>query len=576
MTDKDPDIDRDDESREELIGKVLDHRYRIISVLGEGGVGVVYRAEHIKLGREVAVKVLMREYADKMQLRLRFEREARAMAALTHPNIVQVTDFGVWSGLPFLVMELIEGPTLKELIASGPLRPDTVVSLSRQILKAAAFAHGQGLVHRDLKPSNIILRNQPDGSMSISILDFGFAKFMTDDKERVGPQLTSTGMVFGTPAYMAPEQAAGQPADDKADLYSIGLMIFEMIAGQKPFEGDMTELLRHHLLSPPPLLSKTCTHINVPTVVDEFFQRALAKKSSDRFQSAEEMLATLEPLLVAGASSRPEHPTSPAESAKTILASSEELEAVDLDGSEYPGARRPSAVLERLSNLPASLSSKNALMITLIIAGVLLLAVFIVPMTVCLVCSADEDTSQEDSTGGAAGHEASGDETPREEGDRTPGGDEAARPAEDVGYGPWDDPNEPDFLTEAHNALDAGQRLNDRQVRQLRSYAMSNRDDPRPLLLLARYRLSRGNLTDAIDRYERAYNADPLSRRDPQMLTDLVTLSKSRSVGRRAGLAIKRIYGAQALDHIDRALAEPNLRSDDERRLRQLRDELSQ
>ena len=241
MTPMDPDLEREDEDededeeREELIGKVLDHRYRIISVLGEGGVGVVYRAEHIKLGREVAVKVLMREYADKMQLRLRFEREARAMAALTHPNIVQVTDFGVWSGLPFLVMELIEGPTLKELMASGPLQPEVVVSLSRQLLKAAGFAHGQGLVHRDLKPSNIILRDQTDGSTSISILDFGFAKFVTEDKDRVGPQLTSTGMVFGTPAYMAPEQAAGQPADDKADLYSVGVMLFEMISGREAF-----------------------------------------------------------------------------------------------------------------------------------------------------------------------------------------------------------------------------------------------------------------------------------------------------------------------------------------------------
>jgi serine/threonine-protein kinase len=281
-----------------LIGRLIDNRYRIGSVLGRGGVGVVYRAEHVKLRRDVAVKVLQREVAAKTEHRRRFEREAQVMAALQHPHIVQVTDFGLWAGLPYIVMELLEGRTLKEWLDEGPLPLETALEVSRQLLGTVAFAHNQGLIHRDLKPGNVMLRTRPDAAIDIAILDFGFAKFVNDEAGSFGPQLTVSGVAFGTPSYISPEQAMAKDVDARADLYAVGVSMFEMFAGRKPFEGDPLELLRAHVTAPRPRFGEVAAHLRVGPEVDAFFEKALARDREERFQTADEMLLALERDLV--------------------------------------------------------------------------------------------------------------------------------------------------------------------------------------------------------------------------------------------------------------------------------------
>lgn len=281
-----------------LVGRLIDNRYRIASVLGGGGMGVVYRAEHVKLRREVAVKVLRREVASKTHFRLRFEREAQVMAALSHPHVVQVTDFGLWAGLPFIVMELVEGRTLLDRLLEGALTLEEALEVSRQLLATLAFAHGRHLVHRDLKPANVMLRSRPDESIDVAILDFGFAKFVDEEAGRLGPQLTATGVTFGTPSYISPEQATGQAVDARADLYALGVVMFEVLSGRKPFEGDPLELLRAHVTAPRPRFGELATHLRVGPEVDAFFAKALARDREARFQSADEMLAALERQLV--------------------------------------------------------------------------------------------------------------------------------------------------------------------------------------------------------------------------------------------------------------------------------------
>ncbi len=197
-----------------LLGRVLEGRYRIAGVLGSGGVGVVYRAEHIKLGRSVAVKLLQPEYAGSDSLRQRFEREATALAAVAHPHIVPVTDYGIAGDMPYIVMELLCGETLEHRLArEGALAPDVAFAVTSQALAALSFAHQGGLIHRDLKPGNVFLQSVPDVDVHVRILDFGLAKFVTGERSSQGPALTRTGSIFGTPAYMAPEQAVGAETD---------------------------------------------------------------------------------------------------------------------------------------------------------------------------------------------------------------------------------------------------------------------------------------------------------------------------------------------------------------------------
>jgi len=277
-----------DESPDPLLGRELDGRYRLQARLGEGGLGVVYRARHLRLERDFAIKVLQPEYAQNESLRARFEREAKALGALTHPGVVGVTDFGIDGLSPFLVMELLEGATLDQCM---PLPDARALAILRDVLGAVAFAHGLGLVHRDLKPANVFLQALPEGEERVRVLDFGLAKFL-DQSE--GAALTKPGATLGTPAYMSPEQTLGGAASPRNDVYSLGILLFELLAHERPFRGVGGDLMRQHLLVPVPSLGEKRPDLPALVPLDAIVQRACAKAPAERYADAAEMRTALD------------------------------------------------------------------------------------------------------------------------------------------------------------------------------------------------------------------------------------------------------------------------------------------
>jgi serine/threonine-protein kinase len=267
-----------------MIGTELEGRYRIEAELGAGGVGSVYRGLHLKLGRTVAIKVLKPEYGASPELRQRFEREARALATLSHPNIVAVTDSGVAGDTPYLVMELLQGETLADRVRRGPLDPDEAFRIAADLVAALGFVHDHGLVHRDVKPGNVFLQNVGTGPALVRLLDFGLAKFVAPDAG--GRAITRAGQVFGTPTYMAPEQVAGQDADVRADVYAVGIILFEMLAGKAPFRGNLTEVMRQHLMEELPLLESVNPERAASPELAALLKRATEKTRAERFANA--------------------------------------------------------------------------------------------------------------------------------------------------------------------------------------------------------------------------------------------------------------------------------------------------
>ena len=277
---------------EGLVGAVLDGRYKVIEPIAEGAMGCVYRAERLKLGRAVAIKLMHEELPDQLSSRERFEREAKLMALLEHPHCVSVIDFGVHDGKPFLVMDLVRGTSLLDVIArSGALDVPRAAELTRQILSGLAHAHELGIIHRDIKPANLMLTTTTGLGEQIRILDFGLAR----PTEPTSTKLT-TGIAVGTPNYMAPEQCQGQQVDERTDLYAVGVVLFEMLTGKKPFlADDPVAVVRKHMKDPPPTLAAVA-----PGDYGDFeavVACALAKAPADRYASAHDMSAAIDAAL---------------------------------------------------------------------------------------------------------------------------------------------------------------------------------------------------------------------------------------------------------------------------------------
>lgn len=273
-------------------GRVIDGRYRIEKLLGEGAVGVVYRALDAKTGHHVAVKIWLDESLDE-QTRGRFTREATALTTLQHPNIVEVYGYGVIDNSPYIAMEMLVGSTMENKLADGePLDPGYVFHIGRQMLEALAFAHSRAVVHRDLKPDNVFVVEKPGSMPQVKLLDYGLAKFLTPDEDPVGKALTVMGMVMGTPLYMAPEQAMGGKIGLTTDVYSAGCVLFELFTGRLPFmEESQGELMRAHMISPVPKLAEAAENkIRVVPELQAFIERAMGKSPDKRFQNAGEML----------------------------------------------------------------------------------------------------------------------------------------------------------------------------------------------------------------------------------------------------------------------------------------------
>ena len=233
-------------------------QYRVTGMIGRGGMGAVYAAEHSLLGRQAAIKVLLPDLSQKQDVVQRFFNEARAATAIRHPGIIEIYDFG-WTpdGAAFIVMERLDGETLGRRASRVRLRWQAVLSIARQIAGALAAAHAKGIVHRDLKPDNVFLVPDPEvpGGERIKLLDFGIAKLAVDSTS--SSNVTKTGAVMGTPTYMAPEQCRGVAVDHRADLYALGCVIYELCSGRPPFLGEGTgDVLAAHIHLPVPPLSR--------------------------------------------------------------------------------------------------------------------------------------------------------------------------------------------------------------------------------------------------------------------------------------------------------------------------------
>jgi eukaryotic-like serine/threonine-protein kinase len=276
------------------IGKTIQDRYRIEEQLGAGGVGAVYRARHLALDRSVALKVLRKQHNERWVSRQRFEREARELAKLSHSNIVAISDCGIDGDTPFLVMELLEGKSLEARLREGPLPVGVALGFALELLEGLSFMHGRGLVHRDIKPGNVFLEQREQGAARLKILDFGLAKLVVQGADH---SVTRSGEVLGTPAYMAPEQATGEPTDARTDVYAVGLLLFEMLVGRRPFRGVDSEVLRQQLIEAMPLLSDTLPKERLSRELDVVLQKATAKEKSKRFPDAKAMASALEEVL---------------------------------------------------------------------------------------------------------------------------------------------------------------------------------------------------------------------------------------------------------------------------------------
>lgn len=549
----------------EFIGTVLDGRYRIEDVLGTGGVGVVYRAEHLKLQRPVAVKVLHERLGNIDELRRRFEREGQALSALSHPNVVSVNDYGISDGTPYLVMELLEGRTLADLIDDdGPPPIEDAIEIQRQILRGLAFAHDKGIVHRDLKAANVFLQALPDAPNHVKILDFGLAKIFTTGDGVGEPTLTKSGTILGTPAYMPPEQATGASVDVRADVYSAGVVLFEILTGRYPFEASArAEMLRAHLLTPMPDPEEWRPGLSLSPELNALLNTAMQKERSDRFADAAEMLAALDALpetpatFDADRSSREvSRPSSPRDEQVTMAA----------DGSgEGP--------------LRAGLSLERVLPIAAVGLGVILLGF----AAVLLFGSPD------DGAGETAEDEAVIDpalpmlEDPRNPGadpDPAPGLDPAANAGDDIeddfeddgldddpealvddadawplARDPFDQPL-PEGLRRFHRRVRQGQGLSARDRRNVGRLQRTMPGDARASLILAHHFVDIAYFRDAVDRYERVVAIDHSARGDRRMLPDLLRMAQSPTVAEPAADLIVHAFGSEARTAVELAMEE--------------------
>jgi serine/threonine protein kinase len=273
--------------------RMIADKYRLDRLLGRGGMGAVYEGTHVDLERPVAIKLLLPDFTADVEALERFRREARAAARLNHPNVADTYDYGsLPEGGAYIVMELIAGETLRErLDAAGQLPFGEAIQIARQVTSGVEAAHRSGITHRDLKPSNIILTRDHDGRMLAKVVDFSVAKLKEGTTS--GAALTATGSLIGTPRYMAPEQCADNKTDARSDIYSLGVILYEMLAGRAPFEGPTTTAIAiKHIQEPPPPVEKF--RPDTPEALRSLIEQSLAKSPSGRPQTAQEFAAKLD------------------------------------------------------------------------------------------------------------------------------------------------------------------------------------------------------------------------------------------------------------------------------------------
>jgi serine/threonine-protein kinase len=550
-----------------FIGRTLNGRYEVLARLGAGGVGVVYQGRQVQLDRLVAIKVLKQSAPASREWRRQFEREARVLSVLAHPNLVPITDFGIDGGVPYLVTELLQGSTLAELINEGPVPPARALDIVGQMLRGLAFAHRQAIAHRNLKPANIFLQARPDHADHVRLLDFEMASFLQ------GATAPSP-----TPSYLAPEQVKAERVDTRADIYAAGVILFQLLAGRLPYVADTPEGVREaHVREPVPSLAEVRPDLAIARRVQPVIDRAMAKKPAGRYPQALWMLSALEAL----------------DGGTHGEAASEEL-APSL--TDVPPVRRarptpepprvkdlPRVPRERGPRAPRSFPWRKAIVLVGLAAAVTAGVTFLrghrgppVESATPVAQAPVPNHPQNPRTGSE--RDANPQATP-------PAATAAAAQAQTKSASapapgqrardPWQEAV-PEALKPIRDRLEQGARLDEGALGPAYAFARQNPGDPRPWLLIAHAHAGLGWVSSSVERYQRAYRADPTCRGDPRMLEDLLKAVSHRAAGRNAERAIRDIYGAEALPAVEKAIAAGAGDRDEDDRLDHLRDSLTQ
>jgi eukaryotic-like serine/threonine-protein kinase len=492
------------------LGTVLHGRYLVSERVAEGAMAVVYRGERVGLKRQVAIKFLHESYASSEDGLRRFEVEARAMSRLAHPNCVAVTDFGLDEGEPYLVMDFVTGSSLRDVLEREiRMPPARAVAIVRQVLAGLTHAHGQGIVHRDVKPENIILSPVEGHGEQVRILDFGLAKLRDENS-------VTSGLAVGTPGYMAPEQTVGEKVDERADLYATGIILFELIAGRKPFQAESPfDVMRMHRESPIPSLAVAAPGVAISPELEDMVRRALAKPRAERFATAGAFLEALE--------------TTP-----------------EAEGSQVANIRAAT----RRGRLLAAVTA------ALVLATVSAAAVF------WLLNREGDDAAAGQDRGPSASREAvptpveaeseTGEESAE---DPSPAGSSQGEPAAETvtaSRGAIELPMEPEDVVllreqaargEGRAAVRGLERLRSREPRRAEvSYALGN--------LYAELNAWR----PSVEAYAEALRLDRAYRRDPRLIGDVVEALASDMAHSHAAKVIRKELGARALPRLEQAM----------------------
>jgi tRNA A-37 threonylcarbamoyl transferase component Bud32/tetratricopeptide (TPR) repeat protein len=283
-------------ANDQLVGTIFAEKYRMLSVLGEGGMSVVYKAEHLGLKKVMAIKVLHTHLSGRSNAQGRFRQEAQSASSLSHPGVIGMHDYGVTEdGTPYLVMDFVDGESLAELLETeGYLAPERALEIFGETCAAIAEAHEHGVVHRDLKPSNIMLARDHNGETHVKVVDFGVAKVLGEPSQSNPGKLTQTGDFVGSPFYMSPEQCSGKPLDARSDIYSMGCVMYEVLTGQVAFAADsIYGTMFKHLNEMPPSLTSARPQLAKHTSLEKIVLKALAKDPNKRYQSMRELLVDI-------------------------------------------------------------------------------------------------------------------------------------------------------------------------------------------------------------------------------------------------------------------------------------------
>lgn len=508
------------------VGQIIDGRYELRELLGRGGMGCVYRAEHRAIRKPVALKLLAPIGGEMTEVdRARFEREAFATGRLKHPNCVAITDFGrLKDGTLYFAMELLEGRSLSDLLdAEDRLEPARALRIARHILEGLAHAHELGIVHRDLKPPNVMLVEHLGDREFAKVLDFGLAKLQGEvQSAEGGGKLTVAGVTFGTPHYMSPEQAFGNPVDHRSDLYAVSVMLFEMLAGDLPFDGpDIRSILFAHGTRVVPRLSEVAPGLTVPTEIEMLIRQGMAKDPRDRVQSAREYVERIDACLA------------PRRVAPAPAVALPEARAV-VDGTTptvplVPAAARQAAASPGSRGVAVGIAA--AIAVAAMVAAVAL-----------------PTSTRTGSTAGAHGVEPLAAEVADER---------SALPVEPVAVEPSPSREERDDGAALEAAIERAMAKPNRQaVAELTALQKKHPASAAVVFALGTQYFARPWPSEALKAYRNAIELDPSYRSNPTIIAHAIELLSSRSSRWAAQRLLERDIGDAALPALDAAARE--------------------